>query len=77
MKTLRNAVPLVALAALAAAGCFLVSGQFVVNYALPTPLTFNSTGVFAGADVNLNTIGDYNDHKSDLKRVDAISTSAA
>jgi hypothetical protein len=73
MKTLRNAVPLVALAALAAAGCFLVSGQFVVNYALPTPLTFNSTGVFAGADVNLNTIGDYNDHKSDLKRVDDLA----
>ena len=38
MKTLRNAVPLLALAALAAAGCFLVSGQFVVNYALPSPL---------------------------------------
>lgn len=73
MKTLRNAVPLVALAALAAAGCFLVSGQFVVNYVLPSPITFNSSGTFAGMDVDLNTIGDYSDHKSDLKRVDDLA----
>ncbi len=73
MKTLRNAVPLVALAALAAAGCFLVSGQFVVNYALPSPLTFNTVGSFAGVGVDLNTIGEYSDHKADLKRVDDLS----
>jgi hypothetical protein len=73
MKTLRNAVPLLALAALAAAGCFLVSGQFVVNYALPSPLTFSTTGSFAGVAVDLNTIGEYSDHKTDLKRVDDLA----
>lgn len=73
MKTLRNAVPLVVLAALTAAGCFLVSGQFVVNYPLPTPFTFNSAVQFASIGVDLNTISDYSDHKSDLKRVDDLA----
>ena len=73
MKTLRNAVPLLALAALAAAGCFLVSGQFVVNYVLPTPLRVTAAVTLTGVDVDLNSIGDYNDHKSDLKRVDDLA----
>ena len=73
MKTLRNAVPLLALAALAAAGCFLVSGQFVVNYALPTPLRVTAAATLTGVDVNLNNISEYNDHKSDLKRVDDLA----
>ena len=73
MKTLRNAVPLVALAALAAAGCFLVSGQFVVSYALPTPLHVTAAATLTGVDVNLNTIGEYSDHKNDLKRVDDLA----
>jgi len=72
MKTLRTAVPLLALAALAAAGCFLLSGQFVVNYALPDPLPSSGT-TFVGVDVDLNTISDYNDHKDDLKRVDDVA----
>lgn len=74
MKTLRRAVPaLLALAAVAAAGCFLVSGQFVVTYDLPSPVTFNSTGTFAGTSVDLNSISDYADHKEDLKRVDDLA----
>jgi hypothetical protein len=73
MKMLRTAVPVLALAALAAAGCFLVSGQFVVNYALPTPLHVTTGATLAGVDVDLNTIGDYADHKSDLKRVDDLA----
>ncbi len=73
MRALRAAAPLGLLAALAAAGCILVSGQFVVNYVLPSPITFNSLGSFAGIPVDLNTIGDYSDHKSDLKRVDDLA----
>jgi hypothetical protein len=73
MKTLRNVMPLLALAALAATGCFLISGQFVVHYALPTPLHVTSAVTLTGVDVDLNTIGDYNDHKADLKRVDDLA----
>lgn len=73
MKMLRTTVPVLALAALAAAGCFLVSGQFVVSYNLPSPVTFNTTGTFQGELVDLNTISDYSDHKTELKRVDDLA----
>ena len=73
MKTLGNAVPLVTLAALAASGCFLVSGQFVVNYVLPTPLLVVGGSTLTGVSVDLNTIRDYSDHKNDLKRVDDLA----
>ena len=73
MKTLRNVLPLLALAALSAAGCFLISGQFVVDYALPTPLVVASGATLTGASVDLNTISDYKDHKDDLKRVDDLA----
>lgn len=73
MKTLRHTVPLLALAALASAGCFLISGQFVVNYVLPSPLHVTSTPLLTGVSVDLNTIGDYSDHKGDLKRVDDLA----
>lgn len=73
IKTLRTTLPVLTLAALAAAGCFLVSGQFVVNFALPTPLLVTSGATFAGVDVDLNTIGDYADHKAELKRVDDLA----
>lgn len=73
MKTLRTTLPVLAVAALAAAGCFLVSGQFVVNYAMPTPLHVTTGATLAGVDVDLNTIGEYSDHKSDLKRVDDLA----
>ena len=73
MKTLRTAVPLLALAALAAAGCFLLSGQFVVNYALPDPLHVLSGTTLTAVDVDLNTISEYTDHKDDLKRVDDVA----
>ena len=74
MKTLRNAVPLLALAALAAAGCFLVSGQFVVNYVFPkSPQPLVGGGTLTGVIVDLNTVSEYNDHKGDLKRVDDVA----
>ncbi len=73
MKTLRTTVPVLALAALAAAGCFLISGQFVVNYVLPTPLHVVGGTTLTGVAVDLNTISTYSDHKSDLERVDDLA----
>src|SRR5262245_38015209 len=72
MISLRRAVPLVALAALAAGGCMLTSGQFVVTYDLPTPLDVTSTAL-NGTDVDLNTISEYRDHKDELKRVEDLA----
>jgi len=73
MRTLRTAVPVLALAALAAAGCFLISGQFVVNYALPSPLNAASGATLTGVDVDLNTVGEYRDHKDKLKRIEDLA----
>jgi hypothetical protein len=73
MKTLRTAVPVLALAALAAAGCFLISGQFVFNYAFPTPLNLVSAATLTGVDVDLNTVSEYNDHKDKLKRIEDMA----
>jgi len=72
MKTLRRAVPLLALAALASAGCMLTSGQFVATYNLPDPFDVSSLA-FAGTHVDLNTISEYNDHKDELKRVEDLA----
>ena len=66
MRSLRWTIPTLVLAALLAAGCILVSGQFIVSYELPTPLTISQTAV-VHMDVDLNTVGSYKDHKSDLK----------
>jgi len=72
MKTFSKSPALLALAALAAAGCILTSGQFVAHYALPDS-AFNTSGTFQGEIVDLNTISEYNDHKQDLKRVDDLA----
>jgi hypothetical protein len=73
MKTLRTAVPVLALAALAAAGCFLISGQFVVNYALPSPLNVAAGATLTGVDVDLNDVSEYADHKEKLKRIEDMA----
>lgn len=67
MKNLRLVVPSLLLAALTASGCWLVSGQFLVSYDLPNPLTVAGPGAPVRASVDLNTISEYADHKSDLK----------
>lgn len=70
MKTLRIAA-LAALVALAATGCLLISGQFVVTYQIGT---FHAQAfAFAGTRVDLNTVGEYEDHKSELKRVEDLA----
>jgi len=73
-KALRTVVPVVAVAALAAAGCMLISGQFVVNFALQSPLkVVDSPLALTSVDVDLNTVSDYKDHKDDLKRVEDLA----
>lgn len=72
MRNLRWTIPTLALAALLAAGCILVSGQFIVSYDLPTPLTISQTAV-EHADIDLNTESTYKDHKSDLKGLSDVA----
>ena len=72
MKNLRIVVPVLALAALAAAGCILISGQFVVSYELGTYHAIGG-GTLLGTAVDLNTVSEYQDHKSELKRVDDLA----
>src|SRR5262245_27821392 len=73
MNALRRTLPLLVLAAIAAAGCMLTSGQFVATYDLPDPLTVNSGVTLAGTDIDLNTVSEYNDHKDELKRVEDLA----
>jgi hypothetical protein len=72
MHVIRRGMPLLALAALAAAGCMLTSGQFAVTYGLPDPITVNSSLVET-FDVDLNTVSEYNDHKDQIKRVEDMA----
>jgi hypothetical protein len=65
MKILR-AAPL--LLALAIPGCILISGQVLVTYDLPD-ITVPSPLALVPIQVDLNTVSDYNDHKSNLKGV--------
>jgi hypothetical protein len=72
MRNLRWTIPTLVLAALLAAGCILLSGQFIVSYNLPTPLTISQTAV-SHMDVDLNTVGTYKEHKSDLKGLSDVA----
>lgn len=71
MKTIRWIVPALALA-LAAAGCILVSGQFLIDFALDDFTTSTDTAV-TRANVDLTTESDYQDHKADLKSIADIA----
>jgi hypothetical protein len=72
MRDLRWTLAPLALAALFAAGCILLSGQFIVSYDLPTPLAISQAYV-EYANVDLNTVGTYKDHKSDLKDLSDVA----
>ena len=65
MKNLRWIVPALLLA-VAAPGCVLVSGQFLIDFELPNFDASTSTLV-TREDVDLTTESDYEDHKDDLK----------
>ena len=70
MKNLRLILPSLALAALTASGCWLVSGQFTVSIDLATPMNVDSgANIVVGAQIDLNTEKDYKDHKSNLKGI--------
>lgn len=73
MKNFRLWLPVMALAGLISAGCFLISGQFTVTYEFNDPVNIVSPTALAGQDVDLNDISDYADHKNDLKRVEDIA----
>ena len=65
MKSMRWIVPALILG-LAAPGCVLVSGQFLLEFELEDFDVSTSTTVTV-EDVDLNTESDYTDHKDDLK----------
>ncbi len=72
MRNLRWTIPTLALAALLAGGCILVSGQFIISKDLPTPLVI-SPGAVVHADVDLNAVTVYQDHKADLKDLSDVA----
>ena len=65
MKTLKFVIPALVLT-LAAAGCILVSGQFLVDFDLPNFQATTSSNIVA-ENIDLSENSDYNDHKDDLK----------
>ena len=67
MKALKFVIPALVLA-LAAAGCILVSGQFLVDFDLPNFQATTDSNIVA-EQIDLNTNDDYNDHKEDLKAI--------
>ncbi len=69
MKNIRLWLPVMALAGLISAGCFLVSGQFTVTFNFADPVNVVSPAAVAGQYVDLNTISEYKDHKDNLKAV--------
>src|SRR5262245_34161221 len=71
MKALKFIIPALVLT-FAAAGCILVSGQFLVDFSLDN-FTVTNLSTFVKEDVDLNTNGDYNDHKDDLKAIADIA----
>ena len=71
MKSLRWIVPALAIA-LAAPGCVLTSGQFLIDFDLDDFSTTTDTAV-TREDVDLNTEEDYNDHKEDLQTLSDVA----
>src|SRR5439155_15019363 len=68
MRSYRRVFPVLALAALVASGCFVATGQVLVEFGLTSPFTIDSTtDPFARIFVDLNTIPDYSKHKDSLK----------
>jgi hypothetical protein len=67
MKTIKWIVPALALM-LAAAGCILISGQFLIDFELPNFQAQTSSNIVA-EHVDLNDNEDYNDHKEELQGI--------
>lgn len=71
MKNLRWIVPALAIA-LAAPGCVLVSGQFLIDFELDD-FTATTESAVTREDVDLTTEEDYNDHKEDLQSLSDVA----
>ena len=71
MKSLRWIVPALAIA-LAAPGCVLVSGQFLIDFELDDFTATTETAV-TREDVDLTTEEDYNDHKEELQSLSDVA----
>jgi hypothetical protein len=69
MRTLRFALPLLALAGLLSSGCILTSAQVLATYDLPDPFTVQSTATLNRVDVDLSTVDAYEKHKDKLKDI--------
>ena len=80
MKNLRLLLPVMALAALISAGCFMVSGQFIITVAFSDygldPLVVTDLGsspAVPRVPVDLTKVAAYKDHKGELKDVSDIA----
>lgn len=73
MKNVRLWLPVMALAGLISAGCFLVTGQFTVTYVFNDPINITSPTALAGQRIDLSTEDEYNDNKDKLKDVSDIA----
>jgi hypothetical protein len=71
MKAIKWIVPALAFS-LAAAGCILVSGQFLIDFDLDD-FDVTTDSQVTREDVNLNDNSDYTDHKEDLKSIADIA----
>jgi hypothetical protein len=77
MKNFRLWFPVTGLAALMTAGCMLTSGQFIVTYEFADhgfdPVMVTSPTDLLGVQVNLNEVGEYQDHHEDLVAVEDVA----
>jgi hypothetical protein len=71
MKNLRWIVPALAIA-LAAPGCVLTSGQFLIDFDLDD-FTATTQNTVTRQDVDLNTEEDYNEHKEELETLSDVA----
>jgi hypothetical protein len=70
MRNLRVILPSLALAALTATGCFIVSGQIFVHFELPNPVNIDGADGWELVPVDLADVGkDYSDNKDKLKDI--------
>jgi hypothetical protein len=69
MKTSRLMMAGVLLGALLSNGCILTSAQILAHFDLPNPFIIDATDNMERISVDLNSIGDYSDHKDKLKNL--------
>jgi len=69
VNPVRVILPALLLVALAASGCFILSGSYLVSVELPDPILIDSASTILGAQVDLTENSTYRDHKGDLKDV--------